>query len=177
VISNLKITNGKIGIRSENASCKIENTIITKNTQAGIHAFILIGNILNNCIIDNNLDGIFLESVHSPNTAISNNVLINNGHAGIYCANRTFVKVKNNIIGNHHFGIFIDEQAEKSEITCNTIFGSSIPKNDNAIHFELNTFTEPIFISPGEPLFNYHLKDTSVFAWMEPSCGKIGLTK
>ena len=176
-VINLKIINGSIGIRSENTSCRIENTVITKNMQAGIHAIMWIGNVSNNCIIDNNIDGIFLESVQSKKAAISNNVLLNNGFAGIYCANRTFLEIKNNIIGNHHVGIFIDRQAYKSEITCNNIFGSSNPTNDNVAHFAMNTFIKPIFVFPGDPFFNYHLKDTTIFDWMEPSCGKIGLTK
>jgi len=133
VISGFTIRNGRTGILCKNTRPVIMNNIIIDNKGTGIHALVSLPEIANNVIYRNEWTGIFLESVRGTRTSISHNVIMENGYSGIFCANRTEVLVRNNIlVGNKQYGIFLGPEARKTRIVGNNIYANRLPFNDNA---------------------------------------------
>jgi OmpA-OmpF porin, OOP family len=162
VIMNFTIRNGQTGILCKNTRPEIKRNLIVDNKGAGIHALIALPDIENNIIYRNEWTGIFLESSRGTRTSINHNVILENGYCGIFCANRTEVLVRNNILqGNKQYGIFIAPEARKTRIINNDIIGNRKPFNVNAVVHQSNISKEPIYISAGHPEYNYFVKSVS----------------
>jgi OmpA-OmpF porin, OOP family len=162
VISNFTIRNGKSGILCKNSRPVIRRNRITRNKGAGIHALISLPDINNNVIDGNGLCGIFLESSRSARTSIDHNVILKNRHSGIYCARRTEVLIRNNILIKNGCGITVDKDAKRTKITNNNFFKNSKPFNHDAIIDPTNIAKDPMFVDPGKPYFNYFCKPVSL---------------
>jgi parallel beta-helix repeat protein len=162
VIMNFTIRNGQTGILCKNTRPEIRRNLIIDNKGAGIHALISLPNIENNIIYRNEWTGIFLESSRGTRTSINHNVILENGYSGMFCANRTEVLIRNNILqGNKQYGVFIAPEARKTRIIFNNIIGNRKPFNANAVVHQSNISKEPIYISAGHPEFNYFVKSVS----------------
>lgn len=162
VIMNLTVQNGQTGILCKNTRPVIKRNLIIDNKGAGIHALITLPDINNNVIYRNEWTGIFLESSRGTRTSIDHNVIMENGYCGIFCANRTEILVRNNILqANKQYGIFIAPEARKTRIINNNIFRNRKPFNPNAVVHQSNISKEPIYISPGYPSHNYFVKSVS----------------
>jgi OOP family OmpA-OmpF porin len=161
-ITNFTIINGKTGILCKNTRPVITRNLIMDNKGAGIHALISLPEINNNIIYRNEWTGIFLESSRGTRTSIDHNVILENGYCAIFCAHRTEVLVRNNILmDNKQYGIYIAPQARKTRIIFNNIYGNRAPFNSLAVVNETNVSKEPLFISAAYPTFNYFVKPVS----------------
>lgn len=162
VIRNFTIRNGLTGVLCKNTRPTIERNLIIDNKGAGIHALISLPDINNNVIYRNEWTGIFLESVRSTRTSIDHNVILENGYCGIFCAHRTEVLVRNNILtANKQYGIFVAPEAHKTRIINNNIYGNRLPNNGDAVVQPNNIQKLPSFIAAGHPVFNYFVKPVS----------------
>ena len=162
VIRNFTIRNGLTGVLCKNTRPTIERNLIIDNKGAGIHALITLPDINNNIIYRNEWTGIFLESVRSTRTSIDHNVVLENGYCGIFCAHRTEVLVRNNILtANKQYGIFVAPEAHKSRIINNNIYGNRLAYNGDAVVQPNNIQKLPNFIAEGYPTFNYFVKPIS----------------
>ncbi len=161
-ITNFTIRNGTTGILCKNTRPTIVRNLIIDNKGAGIHALVTLPDINNNIIYRNEWTGIFLESSRGTRTSIDHNVMLENGYCAIFCAHRTEVLVRNNILmENKQYGIYIAPQAKKTRIIFNNIYMNRIPFNPVAVVNETNIQRDPMFISPGWKNFNYFVKPTS----------------
>ncbi len=161
-ITNFTIINGKTGILCKNTRPIISRNLIIDNKGAGIHALISLPDINNNIIYRNEWTGIFLESSRGTRTSIDHNVILENGYCAIFCAHRTEVLVRNNILmDNKQYGIYIAPGSRKTRIIYNNIFGNRAPFNALAVVNETNISHDPIFISADYPEFNYFVKPVS----------------
>jgi parallel beta-helix repeat protein len=161
-ITGFTIRNGTTGILCKNTRPIIKRNLIVDNKGAGIHALISLPDINNNVIYRNEWTGIFLESSRGTRTSIDHNVILENGYCGIFCAHRTEVLVRNNIMsGNKQYGIFIAPEARKTRIINNNIYNNRLPFNGTAVVHQSNISKEPIFVSPGHPEYNYFVKSVS----------------
>ncbi len=162
VISNLTIKNGTTGVLCKNTRPIIERNFIVDNKGAGIHALISLPNINNNIIYRNEWTGIFLETARGTQTSIDHNVILENGYCGIFCAHRSEVLIRNNILlGNKQFGVFIAPEARKTRVINNDFYLNRLSYNSIAVVHQSNIYKEPFFISPGHPEYNYFIKPTS----------------
>lgn len=162
VITNLTIKNGTIGVLCRNTRPIIERNLIVDNKGAGIHAIISLPNINNNIIYRNEWTGIFLETTRGTQTSIDHNVILENGYCGIFCAHRSEVLIRNNIlIGNKQYGVFVAPEARKTRIINNNLYLNRLSFNSFAVVHQSNIYKEPVFISPGHPEYNYFVKPTS----------------
>jgi outer membrane protein OmpA-like peptidoglycan-associated protein len=162
LIRGFTIINGQTGILCKNTRPTIERNLIIDNKGAGIHALISLPDVNNNIIYRNEWTGIFLESARSTRTSIDHNVILENGYCGIFCAHRTEVLVRNNILtANKQYGIFVSPQAHKTRIINNDIYGNRLPYNGDAVVQPNNIQKPPNFIAPGYPNFNYFVKPVS----------------
>jgi OOP family OmpA-OmpF porin len=162
VIRNLTIRNGKTGILCKNTRPVIERNFIVDNKGAAIHALISLPEINNNIIYRNEWTGIFLEYVRGTRTSISHNVILENHYCAIFCAHRTEVLIRNNILmENDQYGVFVGPQAKKTRIIYNNIYCNRIPFNADAVVNQTNISKEPIFNSPAHPEYNYFVKTIS----------------
>lgn len=161
-IENLTIYNGSTGILCRNTRPVISRNLIIDNKGAGIHALISLPDINNNIIYRNEWTGIFLEGSRGTRTSVEHNVILENGYCGIFCAHRTEVLVRNNILNeNKQYGIYVGPQAKKTRIIYNNIYMNRAPFNATAVVNETNISTDPMFNSPGFPDFNYFVKSVS----------------
>jgi outer membrane protein OmpA-like peptidoglycan-associated protein len=161
-ISNFTIRNGTTGILCKNTTPIIKRNLIVDNKGAGIHALISLPDIKNNIIYRNEWTGIFLESVRGTRTSIDHNVILENGYSAIFCANRTEVLIRNNVLmENKHYGIYIAPEAKKTRIIYNNIFQNRRPFNAGAVVNKTNVNKEPMFISAAHPEYNYFVKSVS----------------
>jgi OOP family OmpA-OmpF porin len=161
-ITNFTIQNGTTGILCKNTRPIIVRNLIIDNKGAGIHALISLPDISNNIIYRNEWTGIFLESSRATRTSIDHNVILENGYCAIFCAHRTEVLIRNNILmNNNQYGVYIAPQAKKTRIIFNNIFMNRLAFNPNAVVNETNIYKEPLFISPGYSSFNYFVKPVS----------------
>jgi outer membrane protein OmpA-like peptidoglycan-associated protein len=162
LIRGFMIINGQTGILCKNTRPTIERNMILDNKGAGIHALISLPDINNNIIYRNEWTGIFLESARSTRTSIDHNVILENGYCGIFCAHRTEVLVRNNILtANKQYGIFVGPEAHKTRIINNDIYGNRLPYNGDAVVQPNNIQKPPNFVSPGHPEYNYFVKPVS----------------
>jgi hypothetical protein len=162
VIKGFTIMNGTTGILCKNTRPIIKENFIVDNKGAGIHALISLPEIKNNIIYRNEWTGIFLEYVRGMRTAVDHNVIIENGYCGIFCAHRTEVLIKNNILSkNKQYGVFIAPDAKKTRIIYNNINKNRRPYNPDAVVNETNIDKEPLYINPKHPVYNYFVKDAS----------------
>jgi len=162
VIQNFTIRNGLTGVLCKNTRPTIERNLILDNKGAGIHALIALPDINNNVIYRNEWTGIFLESVRSTRTSVDHNVILENGYCGIFCAHRTEVLVRNNILtANKQYGIFVAPEAHKTRIINNNIYGNRLRSNGDAVVQPNNMEKMPNFIAAGYPVFNYFVKPVS----------------
>ncbi len=162
VIRDFTIRNGICGVLCKNTRPVIERNLIIDNKGAGIHALISLPEIRNNVIYRNEWTGIFLESVRSTRTAIDHNVILENGYCGIFCAHRTEVLVRNNILtDNKQYGIFVTPESHKTRIINNNMYGNRLPWNGDAVVQPNNMRKMPQFNAPGYPSFNYFVKSSS----------------
>jgi outer membrane protein OmpA-like peptidoglycan-associated protein len=162
IVRNFTIRNGLTGVLCKNTRPIIERNLIIDNKGAGIHALISLPDINNNVIYRNEWTGIFLESVRSTRTSIDHNVILENGYCGIFCAHRTEVLVRNNILtANKQYGIFVAPEAHKTRIINNNIYGNRLPNNGDAVVQPNNIQKPPSFIAAGYPGFNYFVKPVS----------------
>jgi OmpA-OmpF porin, OOP family len=161
-ITNITIINGTTGILCKNTRPTIARCFIVDNKGAGVHALISLPDIKNNIIYRNEWTGIFLESSRGTRTSIDHNVILENGYCAIFCAHRTEVLIRNNIMtGNKQYGVYIAPQAKKTRIIYNNIYMNRLPFNSNAIVNETNISKTPLFISAGHPEYNYFVKPVS----------------
>jgi len=175
-ISGFTIYNGTTGILCKNTRPNIYNNFIVDNKGAGIHALISLPDIKNNVIYRNEWTGIFLESARGTRTSIDHNVILENGYCAIFCAHRTEVLVRNNILFyNKQYGIFIAPNAKKTRIIYNNIFENRIPYNPDAVVNQTNISKEPVFIAPKHPDYNYFVKDVSACKGKGENGSDIGL--
>jgi OOP family OmpA-OmpF porin len=162
LISNFTIKNGTTGILCKNTRPIIERNLIVDNKGAGIHALISLPDINNNVIYRNEWTGIFLEAARGTRTSIDHNVILENGYCAIFCAHRTEVLIRNNIMtANKQYGIYISPEAKRTRITYNNIYNNRIPYNAGAVINQTNIQKEPIFVSPAHPEYNYFVKSVS----------------
>jgi OmpA-OmpF porin, OOP family len=162
MITNFTIRNGTTGILCKNTRPIIKRNLIIDNKGAGIHALISLPQIENNIIYRNEWTGIFLESVRGTRTAIDHNVILENGYSGIFCANRTEVLVRNNILSlNKQYGIYVAPEARKTRVIYNNFYRNRAQFNGNAVVNPTNITKEPLFIAPGYPQFDYFVKSVS----------------
>lgn len=161
-ITGFTIINGTTGILCKNTRPIIKRNMIVDNKGAGIHALISLPEIKNNVIYRNEWTGIFLESTRGTRTSIDHNVILENGYCGIFCAHRTEVLVRNNILfKNKQFGVYIAPEAKKTRIIYNNIYENRRPYNPDAVVNQTNISKKPVFISPAHPDYNYFVKDVS----------------
>jgi outer membrane protein OmpA-like peptidoglycan-associated protein len=161
-ITNFTIQNGTTGILCKNTRPTIIRNLIIDNKGAGIHALVSLPDISNNIIYRNEWTGIFLESSRATRTSIDHNVILENGYCGIFCAHRTEVLVRNNILmENKQYGVYVAPQSKKTRIIFNNIYMNRLSFNPNAVVNETNIQKEPQFISPGWKDFNYFVKPVS----------------
>jgi len=165
VITGFTIRNGNTGILCKNTRPIITNNIVMDNKGTGIHALVTLPDIVNNVVYRNEWTGIFLESVRGTRTSINHNVIMENGYSGIFCANRTEVLVRNNILyGNKQYGIFVGPEARKTRIISNNIYANRHPFNENADNQstrQQNMSVDPQFVGAGYPRHNYNVKTNS----------------
>jgi outer membrane protein OmpA-like peptidoglycan-associated protein len=161
-ITNFTIRNGTTGILCKNTRPTIVRNLIIDNKGAGIHALVTLPDINNNIIYRNEWTGIFLESSRATRTSIDHNVILENGYCAIFCAHRTEVLIRNNILmENKQYGVYIAPQAKKTRIIFNNIYMNRLAFNPNAVVNETNIQKEPMFISAAWPNFNYFVKPVS----------------
>jgi OmpA-OmpF porin, OOP family len=162
VLRNFTIRNGLTGILCKNTRPLIERNFIVDNKGAGIHALISLPDVSNNIIYRNEWTGIFLESARSTRTSIDHNVILENGYCGIFCAHRTEVLVRNNILtANKQYGVFVSPGSKKTRIINNNFYNNRLPFNGDAVVQQTNIQKAPAFISPGHPNYNYFVKPVS----------------
>lgn len=162
VIMNFTVRNGQTGILCKNTRPIIKRNFIVDNKGAGIHALISLPDINNNIIYRNEWTGIFLESSRGTRTSVDHNVILENGYCGIFCAHRTEVLVRNNILqGNKQYGVFIAPEARKTRIINNNIYENRLPFNSTAVVHQSNISKEPLYISAAHPEYNYFVKAVS----------------
>lgn len=161
-IMNFTIRNGTTGILCKNSRPIIKRNLIVDNKGAGIHALISLPEIENNIIYRNEWTGIFLESVRGTRTSINHNVILENGYCGVFCANRTEVLLRNNVLtANKQYGVFIAPEAKKTRIIFNNIYSNRLPFNADAVVNETNINKDPMFIAAAHPEYNYFVKSVS----------------
>jgi len=179
VIANFTIRNGTTGILCKNTRPIIRDNIIMDNKGTGVHALVVLPDIVNNVIYRNLWTGIFLESVRGTRTSISNNVIIENGYHGIFGANRTEVLVRNNILyGNKQYGIFLGPEARKTRIVGNNIYKNRHHYNlnaDNQSTRQQNIAADPQFANM--VLLNFNVKSNSPCKGKGEEGADIGLTE
>jgi len=146
VIANFVIEHGTIGILSENTNAVIERNFIRNNSRTGIQCIIALPHIRNNIIAGNRWSGVFCELVsRAGTTAIEHNVIADNGYSGVMLSNRSVVLVQNNVIfRNKEYGVFVAENAKRSRIIYNSIFGNRMPFNQFAVIDETNISKDPM---------------------------------
>ncbi len=162
MITNFTIRNGTTGIQCKNTRPIIERNLIVDNKGAGIHALIALPDINNNIIYRNEWTGIFLESVRGTRTSIDHNVILENGYCGIFCAHRTEVLIRNNVLHkNKQYGVYIAPGAKRTRIIYNNIYNNRLPFNAEAVVNQTNISKDPIYVSAGHPDYNYFVKSVS----------------
>lgn len=162
VITGFTIINGLTGILCKNTRPIIIRNFIVDNKGAGIHALISLPDIKNNIIYRNEWTGIFLESSRGTRTSINHNVIIENGYCGIFCAHRTEVLIRNNILeGNKQFGVFVAPGAKRTRLIFNDFYNNRSPYNLNAIVNQTNVSKKPNYINATHPNYNYFVRDAS----------------
>jgi OOP family OmpA-OmpF porin len=162
VITNFTIRNGTTGVLCKNTRPIIERNLIVDNKGAGIHALISLPDINNNIIYRNEWTGIFLETARGTRTSIDHNVILENGYCGIFCAHRTEVLIRNNVLlNNKQYGVFIEPESRKTRIINNNIYKNRLSFNSLSVVNQSNISKEPNFIAPGHPDYNYFVKPTS----------------
>jgi OOP family OmpA-OmpF porin len=176
VLRGFTIINGQTGVLCKNTRPVIERNMIVDNKGAGIHALISLPEINNNIIYRNEWTGIFLESARSTRTSIDHNVILENGYCGIFCAHRTEVLVRNNIIvSNKQYGVFVAPESHKTRIINNNIYNNRLPYNGDAV-MQPNNMQKPAnFISPAHPDYNYFVKPVSACKGKGENGSDIGL--
>jgi outer membrane protein OmpA-like peptidoglycan-associated protein len=161
-ITNFTIQNGATGILCKNTRPVISRNLIIDNKGAGIHALISLPDINNNVIYRNEWTGIFLESCRATRTSIDHNVILESGYCAIFCAHRSEVLIRNNILmNNNQYGVYVAPQSKKTRIIYNNLYGNRLAWNPTAVVNETNIQKEPMFISPGWKDFNYFVKPVS----------------
>ncbi|MBN1308080.1 MAG: OmpA family protein [Chitinispirillaceae bacterium] len=176
VIRGFTIINGQTGVLCKNTRPVIERNFIVDNKGAGIHALISLPDINNNVIYRNEWTGIFLESARSTRTSIDHNVILENGYCGIFCAHRTEVLVRNNImVSNKQYGIFVAPESHKTRIINNNIYDNRLAFNGDAVMQPNNMQKPPNFISAGHPTYNYFVKPVSACKGKGENGSDIGL--
>ena len=162
-IENFTIINGSTGILCKNTRPIIQRNLIVDNKGAGIHVLVSLPDINNNIIYRNEWTGIFLEGVRGTRTSVSHNVILENGYSGIFCAHKTEVLLRNNIVmDNAQHGIYIGPEATKTRLVFNDIYGNRRPFNISTRSVNASNFgKDPIFISPDHPEYNYYIKTIS----------------
>ncbi|MBD3391076.1 MAG: hypothetical protein GF418_03385 [Chitinivibrionales bacterium] len=145
VITNLTIERGTVGILSENTNAIIEHNVIRNNARTGIQCIIALPHIRNNIIAGNGWSGVYCELIsRAARSAIEHNIIAENGYSGVMLSNRSVVLVKNNtIFNNKEYGIFVAENAKRSRIIYNSIYGNRMPFNAYAVIDETNISKDP----------------------------------
>jgi outer membrane protein OmpA-like peptidoglycan-associated protein len=181
VLTGFTVRNGRTGILCKNTRPIITNNIVIDNKGTGIHALVTLPDITNNVVYRNEWTGIFLESVRGTRTSISHNVIMENGYSGIFCANRTEVLIRNNILfGNKQYGVFGGPEARKSRLIGNDIYANRLPFNDNMDNQttrQQNISVDPQFVGAGFPRHNYNIKPGSPCRGKGEEGADIGLSE
>jgi len=181
VLTGFTIRNGRTGILCKNTRPTITNNVVIDNKGTGIHALVTLPDITNNVVYRNEWTGIFLESVRGTRTSIAHNVIMENGYSGIFCANRTEVLVRNNIIyGNKQYGVFAGPDARKSRLVGNNIYANRLQFNnnlDNETTRQQNISADPQFAGAGFPRHNYTVKSGSPCKGKGEEGADIGLSE
>jgi outer membrane protein OmpA-like peptidoglycan-associated protein len=181
VLTGFTIRNGRTGILCKNTRPIITDNIVIDNKGTGIHALVTLPDITNNVVYRNEWTGIFLESVRGTRTSIGHNVIMENGYSGIFCANRTEVLIRNNIIyGNKQYGVFAGPEAKKSRLVGNNVYANRLPFNDNVDNEttrQQNISADPQFVGAGFPRHNYNVKSGSPCKGKGEDGADIGLSE
>jgi OmpA-OmpF porin, OOP family len=171
-IKTLTLTKGRIGILCENANAAIEQVIVTKNYETGIHCLVSLPNIYNCVIYRNKWSGIYCESTRSIKTSIRHCVIAENGYNGIMLEGNSEVLVVNNVIyQNKQYGIWGAQEARRSRIIYNNFFGNRSPVNLYLKKDMSNSSDDP-----GYPLVNGQHDFFSTSSVMLKGRGKDGAT-
>jgi OmpA-OmpF porin, OOP family len=161
-ITNFTIINGTTGILCKNTRPIIKRNLIIDNKGAGIHALISLPDINNNIIYRNEWTGIFLEGARGTRTSVDHNVIVENGYCGIFCAHRTEVLIRDNILeANKQYGVYIGPEAKKTRIIYNNLYSNRAPFNGEAVVNQTNIQKDPMYIAAAYPEFNYFVKSVS----------------
>jgi len=181
VLTGFTIRNGRTGILCKNTRPTITNNVVIDNKGTGIHALVSLPDITNNVVYRNEWTGIFLESVRGTRTSIAHNVIMENGYSGVFCANRTEVLIRNNIIyGNKQYGIFAGPNAVKSRLVGNNIYANRLPFSgnmDNETTRQQNISADPQFVGAGFPRHNYNVRSGSPCKGKGEDGADIGLSE
>ncbi len=181
VLTGFTIRNGRTGVLCKNTRPVITNNVIIDNKGTGIHALVSLPDITNNVVYRNEWTGIFLESVRGTRTSIAHNVIMENGYSGIFCANRTEVLIRNNIIyGNKQYGVFAGPDALKSRLVGNDIYANRLPFSgnmDNETTRQQNISVDPQFVGAGFPRHNYNVRSGSPCKGKGEEGADIGLSE
>lgn len=148
-LKNLTVENGGTGILCKNTNPTIDHVIVRNNKKTGIHCLISLPEIRNNLIYSNKWSGIYCELITSAQkTAISHNLIADNGYSGVMLANRSEVLLQDNIFyKNDQFGIYVNEDSKRSRIVFNDFFNNRAPFNSFAVINETNISKGPFLNS------------------------------
>lgn len=146
--NNLFTGSGKHGVRSTGGTIHLKNNLIIKNRNRGIYLGnkTTHGEIVDNAIIEN---GSGISTFASSDVEIENNVILNNGYAGIDTRYYGQIQVKKNIIaGNEKTGFAVfEEGSHKFNVGKNTFWNNGTP----SIDYDLPSSTieeDPAFRNP-----------------------------
>ncbi len=147
VLSSVTVTQGAIGVISENTNMIIENCIIRDNFRTGIQCVVSLPEIRNNLIMSNQWSGIYCELVsYGMRTAIENNVIAHNENSGISLSRKSGVLVQDNVfIGNKQFGVWVSPDSRKSRLVYNDFWLNRKDYNSDAVVDASNVATDPLY--------------------------------
>lgn len=172
LLKNFTVTRGSVGILCENVAFTIEQVIVTKNHETGIHCLITLPNIYNCVISRNTWTGIFCESTRSIKTSIIHNIIAENGYCGIMLQGQSEVLIQNNVfVGNRQYGVWGVAEARRTRIVYNNFFN-----NRSAVNVYLKKDISNTSNDPGYPRIRGRYDFFSTSSVLLKGRGKDGAT-
>jgi hypothetical protein len=158
IIQNINFKDSKIGILNLNSLYEIDNCIFSNNANGIVSVITLPG--IRNCIFYKNIRGIRLFSNRTTKREIANCIFDKNFHA-IDCNDRTEVNICKNLFYKNYISIKLSNDAKRTKTYLNNYFEKI--NNKHVINDTSEVSIEPLFNSPGPPLFDYSLQINSPF--------------
>ncbi len=156
IVKSLTIKGGSAGIRCENESMVIENTVITENRESGIHCLVTLPTIRSNIIVRNDWTGVYCESSHGLNARIEHNIIAENRYSALMLAGKSEVIIQNNIIcHNGQYGIFAERDSRRARIEYNAFFNNRHQSNQYAVVTGSNVVADPSFDAVRADVYDY----------------------